>query len=62
MNIKKGDEPEVVMVDEANEGDLPEDVRAELEAGQPSEMAVMKEVRRGKTGVPVPILFSSFQL
>jgi hypothetical protein len=38
-------EPELVLVDDQKEQDLPDDVLADLEAGQPSELTVMKEVR-----------------
>jgi len=45
VNDKREDEVEIVMSDEdTDEEDLPEDVLADLEAGQPSEISVMKEV------------------
>jgi hypothetical protein len=38
-------ELEIILVDDQNEQDLPDDVLADLEAGQPSELNVIKEVR-----------------
>lgn len=46
LNDNREDEPEIVMLDgDADEGDLPDDVLDDLEAGQPSELTVLKEVR-----------------
>lgn len=39
------DEPEIVFVDSADAGDIPDDLVDEFAAGQPSELSVLKEVR-----------------
>lgn len=47
------DEPEIIMVDDQTQQDLPDDLLADLEAGQPSELTVIKEVRYSKIVFPV---------